>query len=225
DSLSDSVTLVDGSFLVDNIPINGINLSKGYLLTDLKQNTRVSIQYTVQILEGGLSNELVNIISADICYKLYNDVILNKSIESNKTSVRIKVSNFKEFSIDKYLTIPSCKDNLKEITNIEGNLKVVDFHVLKGSKGVSNEGQRLTGYQLVVSLDLELVIEYITEIGSQGIHSSVYNVPISNFIVISSNYFNGSLIDVNGEIKSMYFKKVNNRTFYINSNIFLIAKQ
>ena len=225
DELSRQVSLIPNSFLVDDKVVNGIDFKRGFTINNFTVGKEVIIKYTVKIIEGGLSNKILNFVKANISYKLFDDSMLNKSVMSNKTVVAVRVSNFKELCIDRYLRILKHQAPIKEINSVTGKVDILNFHVVKGLKAISNEGQKLSGNKLIINVMLNVVVEYIADDNMQAVFSNAYKIPFSTFIVISSNYVVGSLIKIQGKVEDMYFKKINKNKFFITSNIFLVAKQ
>ena len=225
DDLVRQVALIPNSFLVDDKVVNGIDFKRGFTINNFTIGKEVIIKYTVKIIEGGLSNKIINFVKINIAYRLYDENILYKSSISNKTVVLVRVSNFKAICIDKCLKTLKHQAPIKEINSVTGKVDILNFYVINGMKATSNEGQKLSGNKLIVKVMLNIIVEYVADDNRQAVFSNAYKIPFSTFIVISSNYVVGSLIKVQGIVEDVYFKKISKNKFFVTSNIFLIAKQ
>lgn len=98
---------------------------------------------------------------------------------------------FKEELISEALTIPMPKPNIERILKVLISPEIVDINLVETEIGQSNEGQNLTGYKLVVELNIKEKITYVAKDKSQSVHAAHYENMKSVFVVVPK--------DVNGE--------------------------
>ena len=134
------------------------------------------------------------------------------------------ISTFKQMSVEKELEIPGLKPNIESINEVFGTVKVKGCHLIETPTYISQEGQKLTGYKIVVSAELSVVIKYTALELTQGVHSAHYIVPFSAFLVMPDGYRTGSKLDVSGQVEHVYFKVHDERTFFTNITLMLNAK-
>ena len=89
---------------------------------------------------------------------------------------------------------------------------------------VSQEGQRLTGFKLVITGYLNIVVKYTALDMEQSVHSAHYKIPFSTFIVMPDEYSVGSKLDVEGIVEDIYYKAHDERCFFTNTTVLINVK-
>nr|ABH03027.1 hypothetical protein [Clostridium taeniosporum] len=102
--------------------------------------------------------------------------------------------------------------------------KILECHVISTPSIISNEGQILSGYKLIVRGVLEELVEYTSATEEQSVHSAHYSIPFSSFLILPSTYVVGSKIDIEGKVEDIYYKKIDSRCFFKNITILINAK-
>ncbi|AOR23332.1 hypothetical protein [Clostridium taeniosporum] len=98
---------------------------------------------------------------------------------------------FKEELISEILTIPVQKPDMERILKVLVNPKLVNTKIVETEVGMSNEGQNLTGYKLVVEFNIQEKIVYVANEKSQSVHAAHFENMKSIFVVLPK--------EINGE--------------------------
>lgn len=131
--------------------------------------------------------------------------------------------NFKQLSINETICVPIEQYDIDQITKVWIDYTILDKEIIKTSIGISPEGQILTGYELFISADLNLKIEYSSDNASQSIHLINKTIPIVAYIPIE-NYFNEHTCAYPSiVIEDIYCNKLDCRHIYTNIVFMVIA--
>ncbi|MGL4989560.1 MAG: hypothetical protein ACRC57_00100 [Sarcina sp.] len=104
-----------------------------------------------------------------------------------------KVLFFKEALLNETLEVPITKPDMQRILKIISNIEVVDADLIETEVGVSNEGQKLSGYKLVVKLRITGKVMYSTTDLCSTVHTVDFELFKTIFIVLPKE-FNGESI-------------------------------
>lgn len=222
--ISESVTLIDGTFMIGNVIVNSVELNKGITLNNLKIGDSVNIRYTVKIESGGCLGKICNKIKAKYSYKLTNGVTNYKNSEESLLCIDVAISSFKQINIDAYLNILDKEPDISEINDIKGTIDIEKYNVIKTPVAKSSEGKKLSGYKLLVHGKINHIVEYISCETIQSIHSSYYSIPFSTYIVLPKDFKQGNKICVEGIVEDIYFDIIDKRCFFKSTTMMLIAK-
>lgn len=99
-----------------------------------------------------------------------------------------EVTHFKEEVISERLVIPSQKPDIEKILNVIASVDVEDMNVVETEIGMSNEGQNLTGYKLVIELKIKEKVTYVAAEDCQSVHSAHYETMKSIFVILPKEY-------------------------------------
>ncbi|AOR23340.1 hypothetical protein [Clostridium taeniosporum] len=91
---------------------------------------------------------------------------------------------FKEEIFSEILTIPEQKPDMERILKVLVSPEIVDINLVETEVGYSNEGQNLTGYKLVVELNIKEKITYVANEKTQSVHAAHFENMKSIFVVI-----------------------------------------
>ncbi|MGL5084707.1 MAG: DUF7507 domain-containing protein [Clostridium sp.] len=224
DILPISLLLIDGSVTVDGVVVSNPNLALGINIGTLAPKQIVIIKYSAKVIAGSCSRKIKNSAFVESKYSFDNGSV--KNIVSNIASVEIcsNIAAFKQLSIDKLCPIPPQKPDMEEVNSVFVTGKILKSYVIKTHKGVSNEGQNLSGYKLVVNGVLNIIIEYTANDKSQSIHSYSCDVPFGTFIILPTNYTNCRNVNVDVQIEDVDYETDNCRETFINIMYLVIAK-
>ena len=224
DTISNSVKLIDGSFTIDGRVVNSVELEKGVMLDNLPIKEVKIIKYSVIVQSGGANCKLCNESVVRYAYTLPNGLCMYKESNKSKVCVDMSISSFRQVNIEEYLTIPCQKPDIETINDIKATVKISKCTVVKTPVAVSSEGQRLSGYKLVVHGFLNQVIEYVACEPTQSLHSAHYSVPFSDYIILPSDFIPGSKVHVEGLVEDIYYNVVDSKCFFKNITLLLLAK-
>ncbi|AOR23338.1 DUF7507 domain-containing protein [Clostridium taeniosporum] len=225
DDLPDVVELVNGSFSVNEIVINNVNIRAGVNIGIIKAGGQTIVKYTVKVVKANCELQIINSASVKFNFRLPDgrtDIVESTPTSNSSNIITIGINNFKQLSVEENLVIPIEKLDVEEISEVTGDIEIIKSHVIKTPISESNEGQNLTGYKLVIHGLLNEVVEYTALDEEQSVHSAHYSIPFSTFIVLPENYCNGN-VEINGVLEDIFFKQLNCRTLFTNATILIKA--
>jgi hypothetical protein len=142
----------------------------------------------------------------------------------------INPTNFKQLSVQETLCIPSVKPDCEQIVTVSADIAIIKTKVVKtpgsaGAPAISNEGQRLYGYKLVIEGYLCQTIEYVADEPTQSVHAAHFKVPFSTYIVLPPNFTPDTpLPTVTGYIEDIFVEQIDKRCIFKNVTILLVAQ-
>lgn len=131
---------------------------------------------------------------------------------------------FKQFNVQETLELPEAKPDIEQIVTVKAELFITKTKVIKTPSAVSLDGQTLTGWKLIVEGNIKQVIQYVADEPLQSVHAAHFTIPFSTFVVLPSNYVEGTPVDVKGYIEDIYAEKMDCRRIFKNITILLVAK-
>lgn len=227
DILPKEVVLIDGSFTVDDVLINSVDLFRGINIGNIAVGDHKVIKYKVKVLNPSSSLQITNVAKAKYIYILSDmstgsmDSITSSDCEH---TVNLGITNFKQLNIQEYLHIPSQKPDIEAINIVNSQVDIIKCHVIQTNKTLSSEGQYLSGYKLIIHGLLKVFVEYTACEETQSVHCTSYSIPFSTFIVLPDNYKIGSKLEVEGIVEDIYFKKLDCRSLFTNITILINSK-
>lgn len=130
---------------------------------------------------------------------------------------------FKQLNVEQTFCLPIAKPDIEQIVKVISELKVTSTKVIKTPKGVSLEGQALTGWKLVIEGVVTQKIQYVADEPTQTVHAAHTKIPFSTYIVLPSNFIAGTPITVNGYVEDIYAMQTSDRCIFNNITIILTA--
>ncbi|WP_297517827.1 GEVED domain-containing protein [uncultured Clostridium sp.] len=227
DNIPRYVEVISGSFYLNGQAVNTVNLANGINLGILQPGQVAVIEYSVRVISNSCNNVIQNGVEVKYSYILPNGLLGKKllpAIGAQVNDIQMGMCNFKQLNIESYLTVPDAKPEIQTINIIKGNIEIKSSHVIKTAPNISNEGQYLTGYKLVVSGCLNLIVEYTGLNALQAVHSTHYSIPFSTFVILPEDYIIGSKFDVQGILEDIYHKQVDAREFFTNVTTLINVK-
>lgn len=224
DNMSKSIEIIDGTFCINGKIVNSVELEKGILLGELKRNESIKVKYKTKVISGASGGRILNSSKVNYSYLLENGHKEQK--ESSEVNVKIKmaISNFKQLSLSEYLFVSPEKTPIYEINDLNATIKIDSQTLIKTTTGISKEGYKLNGYKLILHGTLNQTVEYVGDNESQSINSLYYETPFSTYIILPEEFVVGTRIEVVGSVEDVYFKKVDERCFFRNIELLVIAK-
>ena len=227
DEIPQYLEFIKGSFSLNGQAINNINLKNGINIGILKSLESVEVEYAVNIIGNPCSVTKETGVDVSYNYILENGYIGTRRVSTvgeEVNSFDMGISNFKQLTVESYLNIEASKPEVESINKINSNIKIENYHTVKTAETISNEGQYLTGYKLVINGDIEVIIEYTENNLRRMVHSAKYRIPFSTFIVLPRGYNLGSKIEVEGILENLYHKLIDERILFVNIATIINAK-
>ena len=131
---------------------------------------------------------------------------------------------FKQFNVEENLCLPCQKPDIEQIVKVMAEVVIKSTRVIKTPKAISLEGQKLTGWKLIIEGEVKQKIEYVADEPEQSVHAAHFNVPFSTFIVLPEHFKIGTPIDVTGYIEDIFVQQLNKRCMFKNITILLDAE-
>lgn len=140
----------------------------------------------------------------------------------------IEVSNcangtFKQTNIDNIFCLPIIKLDIERMVKVCAKANICKYKLINTPVGVSLEGQKLTGYKLIIMGEIEVKYEYITLEKSQGIHTAHSSVPFCSYIVMPDKFNPRNIVYPMVLIEDIHSEQINTRCIYTNFTIRLSA--
>lgn len=131
--------------------------------------------------------------------------------------------SFKQLTVQENLTIPSVKPDVEQILRVIAEVVITDTRVIKTPVSISEEGQVLTGYKLLVEGELIQKIEYVADEPTQSVHAAHFKIPFSTFIILPPDFVENSQVRVVPYIEDVYVQQLDKRHIFKNVLLFLNA--
>lgn len=226
DKLAKGTKFIPRTLTVNGKKTNSVNIEVGINVGSLEVGESLEIKYQVEVIATTCNRRIENIASAKFSYVLVNNKSGSKEFSDTTDTnlIEAAMSIFKQLSVEEELEIPMFKPDIESINEVTGTVDIVGCHLIETATLISQENQRLTGFKLVVTGMLNIVIKYTALDVEQSVHSAHYRVPFSTFIVMPEEYTVGSKIDVEGIVEHIYFKAHDERDFFTNTTLMLNGK-
>ncbi|MEG1636331.1 MAG: DUF3794 domain-containing protein [Cellulosilyticaceae bacterium] len=225
DTHLDGCELIDGTFMINNLVVHSINLLGPINIGIIPKGQTTYIHYNVKVIgHCHFEDTLVHTSSVSFAYTTTDHCIKYDSSSEIDLTIPLALSTFKQLSLDNFLEVPCHEPDIETINTISGQVSILKNYMIDTPKGVSLEGHKLSSKKLIIHALLELNVEYVAGIPNQPVHSMYYTIPFSSFIVLPKDCQTHALTHINATIENISFKVLNNRVFFTNSSILLIAR-
>ena len=203
DELPASVELIEGSFTLNGVVVNAVDLAVGVNIGDLNLGEQASIIYSVKVVSGSCDGSIDNAAYATFDYVLRDQQTGKGQTEKVTSGVDANITNFKQIVINSKVCIPKAKPDVEELDDATAELAIHDYYVVETVAGISNEGQRLSSYKLIIHGELNISVEYTALCEDQALHSAEWSIPFTTFIILPADYDPDMTIDVSGIIENV----------------------
>jgi hypothetical protein len=130
---------------------------------------------------------------------------------------------FKQLNIEDTFCLPIEKPNIEQITKVIGEISIKSTKVIRTPKGVSLEGQQLTGWKLVIEGWIKIKLQYVADEPTQTVHAAHAYIPFSTYIVLPDNFIMGTPVMVHEYIEDIFTMQMDKRCIFNNITILLTA--
>lgn len=130
---------------------------------------------------------------------------------------------FKQINMDFTFCVPLQKPDIEQITKVWVNPCILEKKIVHTPKGVSLEGQSVTGYKLMVMGDIVYKVEYVANEPTQSLHTAHTNIPFCGYIVLPEKFNKNAIITASVAVEDVYSEKLDLRCIYNNITMMLIA--
>lgn len=217
--------LIDGTFTLNHLIVHSISLSESINIGAIPKGQSVLIHYQTKVTgHCHFEDSLVHTSSVAFAYTTMDHYIKYDKSEEFDLTIPLALSTFKQLSLDNFLEVPCHEPDMELINTIGGQVSLLRHYTIDTPVGISPEGQKLSGKKLIVHALLELTVEYVAGVPNQPIHSIYYTIPFSTFIILPTECHAHSLMHIDATIENVSYKVLNNRSFFTNSSILLVAR-
>ncbi|MGL4821040.1 MAG: SPOCS domain-containing protein [Bacilli bacterium] len=132
------------------------------------------------------------------------------------------MESFKQFNIDRILTIPPQKPDLESIVKTTYTIECVSQKIINTPIGTSASGQTLTGRKLIIEGEIRITMQYINTSETSCGHAAHFVVPFSTSVVLcpsTSICCPNRNFDCLLEVEDLYVEKYTNRAVYLNATV------
>src|SRR5680860_763733 len=217
DQIPEGTKLVANSVTVNGVVQPGANPSIGVPIGTIQPGQTVIVKFSVTIEFAPCPPELINMAVITFDFRLEpTGPVLSGSTTSNETLTDVGLRIFKQFSVDENLTIPVQKPDVETLLDVMAHVEITSTTIIKTPVVTSFEGQRLTGWKMIVEGKLIQKITYIADVPRQSVHAAHFEVPFSTFLVLPADFNQCQKIRVVGYVEDVFSKLLDPRTIFKN---------
>lgn len=224
DIIPDNSILVDGTFCIDGKKVNSIEIRKGVKIQSINVGESVNISYELKVLDKNIKSKLVSQAIVEGYCRLPCGIDKKLELKKSSIDINIAISNFKSININGVYDIQNIKPNILEINRVNCEVSIRNSSIITTIKSVSIEGQKSTGYKMVVIANIDTIMSYIAEGSLARVYSENYNSIFSTYIMLPPDFRVGSRIEVYPIVENTNFELIDNRSFFYEVSILLILK-
>lgn len=224
DELPSMLSLVNGSVKVNGTTVNNADLSEGVFIGELEEEDFAVVTYEAKVIAGSCTGVAINKAYVEYIY-IYGP----KGGSGSKTSdlccasVNINISAFKQIMLNKKLCLPCSNPSIEDVDNVVAEVKIDNSYVIKTTKGISYENQRLTNGKLIIHGTVDVSLLYTGLKEDQQLHSVREEYPFSSFIVLPMNYDNEN-IEISAIIEDTTLNQLDDRCVEVGVVVLLVSK-
>ncbi|MFI3174032.1 MAG: hypothetical protein R3Y53_02375 [Bacillota bacterium] len=115
---------------------------------------------------------------------------------------------FKQSTIDVQFEINNCQYGIDKILKMNVAVEVINYKIVKTPKGISEEGQELTGKKVLVVGEFTLKTSYISTSPDSKVDSHSVIIPFCDYIVLPKDYKNITIAKPEIFVEDIYIKKM-----------------
>lgn len=133
--------------------------------------------------------------------------------------------SFKQINVDTVESILDCKPDIEQLLKVTADIKILYTKTIKTPRGLSLEGNVLTGQKILVEGVIDQKVQYVACEEVQSIHLVSFQIPFFTYIVLPADFncCSGGLV-VNGFIEDITAKADSCRQIYINNTVLIAVE-
>lgn len=132
-------------------------------------------------------------------------------------------NHFHQINVDYMFCIPKEKPNIEQIIKVWVKHCILSTEIFDTPKGISIEGQIMTGKKLSVTGDIEIKIQYAACNLSQTVHTAHSTFPFSSYIVLPDTFNTNSSLSTSILIEDILSEQIDLRCIYNNITMTIVA--
>ena len=134
-----------------------------------------------------------------------------------------KSDSFKQTTIDINLCVPDEKPDIEQVVKVSIKTNIEKYTIVKTPVGISEEGQEITGYKLLLMGDFIIKIAYVADVTCQSMHSFHVIVPFCEYIVMPKDFSPLSIVTPEVYVEDIYVRQQDCRCLFGNITFMAIA--
>lgn len=224
ESIPNNIELIDGSFSIDDVCVNSIELDKGIMIEGIPKGSTKLISYCARVISSTSSNIIHSSSKVRYSYILQNGLIGHKETDPVYCVIKMAISSFKQIGFDKQITIHNGKPDICEINDLKATIKITNYNIIHTSIAKSSEGKLLSGNKLIIHGVINQILEYVADDVIQSVNTDSFSTPFSSYIILPKDYNLINKINIESSIENIYYDTIDSRNFFESINILLTAK-
>lgn len=223
DQLNGAFELIPNTLTVNDKLSNNTDLAGGIPIPTIPAGGTAFVSFAVKVIGGSSAGCITNVATVKVNFAYPNNSIGTKTYTSNVVSLYIGISNFKQISIDSSFSVPSQKPDIEEICDVKASVEITDSYTIPTTRGVSNEGQILTGTKLVMNGLIKITMTYTALSSVQDMYAVYCEIPFSTYVVMPPDYRDGIPVESVGMVEKVNYSLVDPRRFYVSVALLMKA--
>jgi len=134
-----------------------------------------------------------------------------------------KSDSFKQTTIDINLCTPEQKPDIEQVVKVSIKTNIDKSTIVKTPVGISEEGQEITGFKILLMGEFIVKIAYVANVESQSMHSFHVIVPFCEYIVMPKDFSPLSVVTPEVYVEDIYVRQLNCRCLFGNITFMAIA--
>ncbi|MBW6409256.1 DUF3794 domain-containing protein [Clostridium weizhouense] len=133
------------------------------------------------------------------------------------------MKNFRQINYESTFCVPCQKPDIEQIVKVYADTDIVKYEIIKTPIGISLEGQKVTGFKLLVCGDINYKIQYVADEPTQSVHTFHQSIPFCGYIVLPEKFNPGSYINPSALIEDISVEQMDSRCVYSNITLLLVT--
>ncbi|MGL4367231.1 MAG: DUF3794 domain-containing protein, partial [Brevinemataceae bacterium] len=130
---------------------------------------------------------------------------------------------FRQINYENIFSVACQKPDIEQIIKVDGKVNILNYEFIKTPVGTSVEGQKLTGYKLLVNGDIVYKIQYFSKNEQQSVHTFHHTAPFCGSVVLPNCFNTSSYVCPSVLIEDISINQIDERCVYSNILVLLIA--
>ena len=130
---------------------------------------------------------------------------------------------FKQVNVDYTFCVPPQKPDIEQIVRVWATPSIKEKKIVNTPKGISLEGQQVTGYKLMVAGDIEYKVQYVANETTQSLHTAHTTYPFCGYVVLPEKFNPNTMIEASVAIEDIYSDQMDLRCIYNNITMMVIV--
>lgn len=134
-------------------------------------------------------------------------------------------SMFKQINLENTFCIPDQKPNIEQIDKVWVEGEIIDYEIVKTPVGESLEGQKLTGYKVLVCGEIKLKFQYTANETTQSVHTVHNCYPFCAYVVLDEKTNMRTRLYPSLLIEDVFAEQMGSRCIYTNTTLLVIVEK